>query len=173
MTQDIITPAASVQMLIQHSMVHRGQMYSLSDYEADVDIASPKYWYIEVGAAVVPHMVIWVAADDAGVVELKEGSAITANGEVALTPVNMNRNSSGAALTAFYDSVTVDTEGTAIYRAQIKRNGSEVLIGGEDHEDTEIVLKASTNYFVKYTTEYDNTRAWLNVTFYEPSRFIP
>jgi len=99
---------------IEHYKVHEGNFYTVSDYDNDVDTASPKYWHIKTHAGDVRvHIRIQVATDTGGLLELFENPTTTGDG-TPLTPYNNDRNSGNTSVISFYYDPTVSADGTRI-----------------------------------------------------------
>ena len=78
---------------IEHHKVHEGNFYTATNYDDDVDIASPKYWHIIAPNTTVRiHIKIAIATDTAGLIELYENPTTSANG-TEITSYNNDRNS--------------------------------------------------------------------------------
>ncbi|MHC4643870.1 MAG: hypothetical protein ACYTBJ_00110 [Planctomycetota bacterium] len=148
-------------------------MFDISDYDSDVDIASPKYWHIKnVGFPTVPHIELAVSVSGSGLLEFFEDPTTSADG-TALTAYNYNRNSSNTPNALFYYDPTVTVDGTRIDVQYIPGGDRlQTRVGSAARGGIEWVLD-SEQYLLKFTPDADNTAISLSVGFYEESKATP
>ncbi len=143
---------------VVHYKVHQGDFYSVSDYDSDVDILSPKYWHIKTpDTSVRFHVSIKVSGSLAGLVDFFENPTLSNDG-TSLTPNNNNRNSVKTSSLSFYYDPTVSNDGT---------NQPASKIGGGVRTGSEFILKQNMSYIVKFTPAADNTAVSFTCEFYE------
>lgn len=154
-----------------HHQIHRGGAFVVTDVDASVDIASPKYWRITTPASNYAHFEVFIWADAPGLAEVfenpTEDDPVVAG--TALTAYNRNRNSSkNASINFKYDPVFA-ADGTKINHARI---GTAAVIpilsaGGQTGSRKEIILKTNEDYVVKFTPDGDGTACWIQFDWYE------
>lgn len=175
MSRDALAPQAEVQMDLVHNLVHDGMVFVVSDYDADVDNASPKYWYILTAAGYYPHLKIAVSVSASGVIELFEAGTETLDG-TEITPVNLNRNSARTASTKFFYDPTTTGDGNLLNREYIPGGDRlQTRVGAQARTESEWVFKgsAATNYFLKFTPDADDTKIAIEIEFYEKRQGTP
>lgn len=173
MAQDIITPGADVIMSLLHSHVHTGDIFSATYYDTDVDIASPLYIYIVTPASTGVHFEYSITSSQPGRIQLLENIGQSDPG-TGITAVNLNRNSSNTTSTAIYYDPTVTGDGTTIQDLWLPGTAHPVFSGASaTRKGLEWNLKANEEYFVKFTTDVDNTRVSFACTWYDESRLTP
>jgi len=144
-----------------------GKYYAISDYDADVDTAAPKYWMV-----VTPNSTTRVkisatlSASGAGIMQLYEAPTVTDNGS-ALTIVNLNRVSASTSTATAFSDPTVTDDGTLLLTYMIPAGGVPKAVGSSVRQDTEVILKANTKYVFKFTPDADNVSAGLVAAWFE------
>ncbi len=155
-----------VAIEIEHHRVHEGNFYTVTDYDADVDNASPKYWHIIVpNTAVRVHIKIAIAVDAPGLIQVYENPTTTDNGTVIIA-YNNDRNSANSATCAHYYDPTVSNDGTLLEAFRIGAGGKQ-KIGGDARQFAELILKQNEQYLIKFTPDGDNAEVTFNSQFYE------
>ena len=151
-----------------HFLVHQKKMFSISDEDASVDTASPKYWMIKLASGVVALHFLAEVVGTAGIkAELFETPAITGDGS-ALAIVAMNRRRPLRTLpgvTAFYDT-TVSDDGTrlAVTRAG---GGNPSQPGGQARTEVEWKLETALDYIIKVTVVANGTTVTFGSNVYQ------
>jgi len=152
----------------EHHLVHVAKMFSISDEDASVDIAGPKYWMIKLAGAVPWLDAKFVIVGTAGIkAELFETPTITGDGS-ALAIVAMNRRRPLRTLpgvTAFYDT-TVSDDGTrlAVTRAG---GGNPSQPGGQARTEVEWKLETALDYIIKVTVVANGTTVTFGSNVYQ------
>lgn len=173
-SHDAIARQADIQIDLVHSLVHQGGVWVVSDYDADVDNAAPKYWRITTAAAVYPHIQLALAVSASGLVQLYEGGTFDATPGTQLTAYNLNRNSSAAPSTTFFYDTVSTADGTLIDQEYVPGGDRlQTRVGSQARTTAEWVLKPSTTYYVKFTPDADDTKAAIEIEFYERVQALP
>lgn len=160
---------ARANIPIEHHMVHKGKYFFVTDYDSDVDIATPKYWHIKSPNSTTRiHLVIMLTTDLAAVIEFFESPTTTDDG-TQLTAYNADRNSTNTPTATFYYDPTVSADGTLLQKDRLGTDKPPSRLGGHIRNATEFILKQNTAYLVKISPESDNTKISLNIEFYEVS----
>lgn len=155
-----------VSIEAEHHEVHKGDMYIISDIDADVDTASPKYWRITAPNTTKRiHVKIAVATDTGGLIEVYENPTVNAAG-TGLTAVNADRNSSNTATATAFKDTTTTGDGTLIEVSRIGA-GREKKFGGVARQFSEFILKQNEDYIIKCTPDSDNAKISINLNWYE------
>ena len=159
-----------VYMPWEHSLIHKGLLFSFTDTDLDVDISSPKYYHFKTSDAdAKAHLVFNIGCDGAATIEFFENPTTSADG-TEITAYNFNRTSANVPtiLTAYYDP-TASADGTRLRLFSIGTNGGTPLTtsGGEVDHKNEIILKSSESYLLKITVAADNSRVDFQGDFYE------
>jgi hypothetical protein len=156
-----------------HDAVHRDIFVIASEYVADLDIASPRVYYLKAPTGYEMHSVLKVKSSSPCRVELYEDPTISDPG-TAISHMRSNRKSSIAdnARLSSYHSPTVTENGTKIYDNYTGGSEGGFLspgIGGETRPGEELVLPASKSYRLVVTaTANDTIMSFLN-EYYEVS----
>lgn len=129
--------------------------FVVNDIDADVDIASPKYWRIKGSGSDVLSAVIKLTALTAGLLEIYKDPTLTADG-TDLTPQAMDQNASVSPSSEFaYDATTSD-DGDLVYTEQVPASyAGEAL--------PKMKFEKNTEYLVKFTSIADNNKANLRI----------
>ena len=155
-----------IAVRVEHYKVHLGTFYTVTDYDADVDNASPKYWHIITPNTIIRiHIKIAVAVDAPGLIQFYENPTTTGNGTI-ITAYNNDRNSSNIATCVHYYDPTVSNDGTLIEAFRIGAGGKQ-KIGGDARQFAELILKQNEQYLIKFTPDSDNAEVTFNSQFYE------
>jgi len=151
-----------------HHMVHEGRAFIASDYDADTDIVGPKLYRIVAPAAPAEiHFEFDFYASAAGLLELFEAPTITGNGS-ALTARNLNRNSAISANLVIAGDATISGAGTLLWQSRLGAGQIPVnSVGGNASARHELILKYGTIYLLRFTTDADNNKTWMNYYWYE------
>lgn len=157
-----------VVMEYEHHEIHAGDHFFYSDYDSDVDTASPKYYRLTTpNTTKWIHMLFGLYSEGVGTWQLFENPTVNAAGTAA-TKFNSNRNSSTAAgLVIAYDP-TSTSDGTLLrsWRTGIGTNtGSRE--GGHERSIYEKILKQNEDYFLKFTPDADNAKTIVELNWYE------
>lgn len=151
-----------------HHLVHMKKMFSISDEDASVDIAGPKYWMIKLAADILAlHFEAEIVGTSGIKAELFETPTITGDGS-ALSVVAMNRIRPLRTLTgvtAFYDT-TVSGDGTFLAVARAG-GGNPSKPGGSARLNVEWKLMPGLNYILKVTTVANGTTVTFGSNVYQ------
>lgn len=154
------------QIAIEHHKVHEGVFYTVSDYDNNVLIASPKYWLIRTpNTAVRFHTKINLETDTGSLLEFFENPTLTDDG-AALTAYNNDRNSPNTSSLEFYSDPTVTNDGTRLVSARVGA-GREKKLGGVARPQAEFILKQNEEYLVKLTVDANGADVTINIEGYE------
>jgi len=152
---------------IEHHNIHEGKYFIMTDYDLDVDNATPKYWRIKTpDTAVRIHFSSSISVDTAGLVEFYENPTINAGG-TELTVYNSKRDSSNTTTTKIYKDTTTSNDGTLLEVVYLGTNNNRTKIGGITREAAEIVLNQNEDYIIKYTPDSDGATVAVVFEFYE------
>ena len=127
-----------------HEHIHQGDMYQLCTHYT-VNPTSSLYIQVNSGATYAMHikrMIRNTSILDVGYT-LWEAPTFT-TGNAALTPFNLNRNSTNVSAATIYSNPTGVSGGTKLIDAYIP--GTSFYRGLEDSPPTEIIYKPSTTY---------------------------
>jgi hypothetical protein len=153
-----------------HHMIHSGKAFVYPNYDADVDIAGPKYFRLITGANKEVHFDFSCTLLTAGTVSLIEAPTTSGNGsDVSAAIKNLNRRSSITPELAIWEdpTVTVETGVVGLWRIGTAGGFANSSVGGLGSNRQEYILKASTVYAFKILTDADNNRSWLEFRWYE------
>ncbi len=151
----------------EHYEVHKGNYFTVTEYDADVDIVGPKIWHISTpDTALRAHTIFSVTSDTAGTVEFWEGPTITNSG-TGLTPRNNDRTSSDTTTFKFWTGPTVSASGTLLQVDRIGTYKPQTRIGGKLRQYSEFILAQNQSYLLKFTTDADNGKVTFNGEYYE------
>jgi len=156
---------AVVMMDLAHHMVHEGDSFTLSDFDADVDVAGPKYWLIRVPANVEFHIKISIECDTGSLLEFFENPTITGDG-TELTFYNNNRNSSNTTTMFASKDPTNSAEGTRLQSSRVGA-GREKKLGGVGRTQFEWILKSGEEYLIKITVDSNDAEVTMTADGYE------
>lgn len=151
-----------------HHEVHAGNHFFYTDFDNDVDTASPKYYRLTTpDTAKWIHLTITLYSEGAGTWQLFENPTVNAAGTDA-TVFNSNRNSATTAGLVVAADPTSTADGTLL---KSWRTGSGTAapsrIGSSFGRDDEIILKQNEDYFIKFTPDSDNCKTKLELEWYE------
>lgn len=150
----------------EHMTIHQGIHYRLSDYDADVDNATPKQWlFVAPNTARRVHFRLRASLSASGLLQMYYDPTITANG-TAITIRNCDRNSANTATFAAYYDCTTTADGTLLWSEYIGTAG-RFGVGGEGGDEIEWILKQGVNYHLKFTPDADDTKISISANFYE------
>jgi hypothetical protein len=140
---------------VVHSMIHRGQFFSASVVEELNDSASHSV-FIHVPEGISMHLRLSMHVGGDAEVSLEEGVVIAAEGDgTPIVPTNRNRHSDNSAEVLLFDSPTVDTAGTEIFKAFVpggQSRGAWSAPGGTGGTFEEYIL-APGNHVLSVTNE--------------------
>jgi len=151
-----------------HHEIHAGSHFFYTDYDSDVDTASPKYYRITTpDTEKWGHMIFVLYSEGVGTWQLFENPTVNAAGTAA-TVFNSNRNSATTATIVVAYDPTSTADGTLL---KTWRTGSGTTaptrIGSENRSDNEIILKQNEDYFLKFTPDSDNSKTKVELEWYE------
>lgn len=150
-----------------HHQIHKGRHFQFTDITEDVQSATPKrYLLISPNTTTRIHLVYRLESFPGALVQLYEGTTVSANGSQLSTP-NSNRNSLNTAELLAYEDPTVTGDGTLLFSDQ---EGSTTTGGGvpsQVQHDDEVILKQNTRYQLKITVLANNTDTSIHVDWYE------
>jgi len=165
--QTDVKAKARTTIEIEHSKVHQGKFYFVTDYDTSVDTASPKYWHVKTpDSATRIHCVLAITTNLGAVIEMFENPTLTGNG-TALTVNNADRNSANTSSCLFYYDPTASADGTLLQKDRTGTYQPVTRLGGHIRQATEFILKQNTSYLVKVTPDADDTEVSFNAEFYE------
>ena len=133
----------------EHSRIHEGVAY-LHSHEHIVANNGIVDHLLKVPAGAFPHLRWWrfIATGAPGVVRIYRSPTITDDG-VAATVLNLNENSSNTPNLALLSTPTISDVGTQMYVDYI--TGDKLSGGSPDKIVSEIPLKPTINYLIRYT----------------------
>ena len=129
--------------------------FVVNDIDADVDIASPKYWRIKGSNVGSLNIVALVTALTAGLLEIYKAPTLTADG-TDLTPQLMDQNTDLTPDSEFAKDSTVSADGTLIYTQQVPADYKEVAI-------PKMIFQKGIEYNIKFTSIADDNKANLRL----------
>ncbi|MHA1852583.1 MAG: hypothetical protein ACTSUF_03640 [Candidatus Heimdallarchaeaceae archaeon] len=153
----------------EHHQIHEGKHFFISDYDSDVDIASPKYWYIAIpDTNVRVHGTFLLKSSKNGTIEVFINPTITNIG-TELRSINNNPDSSVIAKGKCYKDPTVTNDGTRIYVEVMGTDGANPIgdVGGISERKRELIMTPDKNYIIKFTPENNDTRVSILIEWYE------
>jgi hypothetical protein len=151
-----------------HHEIHTGGHFFYTDFDNDVDTASPKYYRLTTPDTTKwIHMNLTLYSEGAGTWQLFENPTVNAAGTGA-TVFNNNRNSATVAGLVIATDPTSTADGTLL---KSWRTGSGTAVptrvGSASGRDEEIILKQNEDYFIKFTPDADNSKTKLELEWYE------
>jgi len=151
-----------------HHLVHVGRYFIVDDIDIEVDIAAPKIWYFETPDDDTRiHIYFQGSVSNAGTFELFEGGSVSVLGS-AVSPTNLDRNSTRESKMNFYRDSTVGDLGT--FRMGVFLGGASptpVPIGGSADRRTEMILKKAEKYIVRFSPVNNDTVVNISFKWYE------
>lgn len=154
-----------VAIEIEHHKVHEGIFYTVSDYDNNVQVVTPKYWLIRTPANVNFHTKINIESDTGCLLEFFENPTINVDG-VALPAYNNDRNSANVSSLDYFRDPTVGADGTRIQVARVGA-GREKKLGGVARIAAEWILQPNQEYLVKVTVDANGADVTMNAEGYE------
>lgn len=164
-----------ISISAEHSLVHDGKMFTFSEYDSDVDIASPKQVSITVGSKPL-HVTFSVSSAAPINISLKEtvviGTGGSASAGTSVTGRNRNRGSTNTLLSTVNKDYVLGSSGQSagteidadyIYGA----TQGALKVGGASRPGIEWILKANTMYGLIITAIADNTAISWSIDAYE------
>lgn len=138
-----------------HKYIHQGKAFSVRGNTGSVAAAGTYYVTFQtpvVGLSKYVHLrpTSFAATANTTLLEIHEGSAVTNLGS-AVTPINLNRNSTKTSKMVVYVGSTTVTDGTQITQAVTGSAATGVSMGGGSGTIAERVLKPGTTYTLKFT----------------------
>lgn len=135
--------------------------YVVSDVDADIDIAGPKYWRVVAPADKDLEILVGLRCLTAAVIEVFKDPTSTGAG-TELTPQSMNQNASLSPEATFTYDATVSDDGDLVY--------TENALAAEWSQLPKLVLDRGATYQVKVTSVADNNSASLRLVCREKDR---
>jgi len=155
-----------VDIPVEHYKVHEGEFFICSDYDDNVDIATPKKWLMTTPNSTTRfHIKVNVECDTGSLLELYENPTISTTG-TALTAYNADRNSTTTTTMTFYKDATTSASGTRLQVARVGA-GRDRRLGGVARERAEWILKQDEDYLIVVTVDSDNAEVTINIEGYE------
>lgn len=151
---------AMVLLPIEEHMNNHGFLFSVTDQDVDVDIATPKLWRVATPAAGEIHLRIQITASAAVVIQVSENPTVSTAG-TGLTELNRNRRSDKTTEVTTFKDTTVSGDGTVL---EVRRGGTPFLGKFE-----KIITKISEDYLIKVTAVADNTVVEFNAVWFDGS----
>lgn len=112
------------------------------------------------------HWTLTAQSTGAATIQLFSGPTLSAEG-TAVTPFNRNQNSTNTSDMLVKHTPTITTNGTKISEKWIGSTGFRADIGGETRGDSEIILKANTQYMILCTANADGIKCAIGGDWYE------
>lgn len=150
-----------------HSKVHKGKMYNVSQYYTAA--AGATINMMIVAGADELHAKLAVQSTGQCLVKFYGGITSSANGTTC-TVINMNRNSTNTTTAIAFYNATWSTNTENLLDTVLIAGGNipAARIGGEARQNTEWELKANTKYLVSLVNQAGATiTATINAQFYE------
>lgn len=158
-----------------HHELHGGSLYSMASVDADLDTDDTLILAFKTpNDGKQLHVLVEASNTSSSLLEILEGSTITAGTGTDKNPINHNRNSSNvstcistkdATAGKITENPTISSDGTQLY-VEFIGVGRERGSGSTDRQH-EYILKENTVYAFRLTGKADNGTASLNVTWYE------
>lgn len=148
-----------------HASVHNDILVIASDFDIDVDVASPKTYLHTAPANKETHVIFDVTLSESGVVRIYNNPTITANG-TALPHVRLNQYSTKNIITTYADPTLSDI-GTLIWIGYISAGTGGNAVGGVTRNGQEFVLPAGESLVVEITPATDNEQVGFAAEYYE------
>ncbi|NJD21109.1 MAG: hypothetical protein FIA82_00345 [Melioribacter sp.] len=144
----------------EQNKIDEGKIFTISDYDADVDSTLPKQ-YLIITDTMRTNLYYNISADKNLLIQFYENATASDSGSV-LTSYNNNRISGGTTLTKFYSDPTVTDSGTVVYN---------FLSGGLNNQpfikSSRLILKPGTIYLIVATPLLNNTKLSFIAEIYE------
>lgn len=161
---------ALVTIDFDHHEIHEGCHFTATVYDADVDIAAPKYVRVTApNTATRIHMILFVSGDGGFLFQFYENPTLLAAG-AGVTAYNNDRNSGNAATaTVFQDTTTQGPNNDGTLLDASYSGGEKKRVSGDIGSRDEWILKQDEDYLVKVTADADNTKITVIAKWYEES----
>jgi len=158
-----------------HQRVHDGQAFRVGHNSASLASGSTINVYMETPASPNPHLVFEAHGSGAFDFEVLEAPTVTSATGTAKAVKNKRRtgtpptsgvqdNQASPVADSVSTDVTVTADGTIIYDDTISGGNK---IGGEIDFAREFILKASTKYVFRLTSQENGNRCHINLDWYE------
>lgn len=151
-----------------HHEIHAGSHFFFTDYDSDVDTASPKYYRLTTPDTTKwVHLMLNLYSEGFGTWALYEDPDVNASG-IAASVFNNDRNSLIEAGLAITTDPTSTDDGTLLktWRTGSGTN-SPTRVGSTSRSEEELILKQNEEYFIKFTPDSDNAKTKLELEWYE------
>lgn len=145
-----------------HRHLHDGEAFIYSGAATLSDAAAQDILLV-VPAGIYPHIFFTVRGSGETNAVLYEAATVSANG-TGVAEINRNRNSTNVASLAVYTGPTVTGTGTVLMTVHF---GSGQQLGGEDRAEQEFLLKPSTIYLFRITSEANGNDLSWQIGWYE------
>ncbi len=140
---------AGVHITGFHHKTHLGQAHIVSNKFAAIADDGVADIYVKVPAGIEPHIVFHRDIEGDADVELFEDTTVSADG-TALTPRNLNRNSTNISTVSFFHTPTVTSPGTQLF-IEWNAAGSGGQAAGSEGAFDEFELAKGKNYLFRVT----------------------
>jgi len=148
-----------------HNRIHRGQFFSLDNFNSALANSGTIDVLVKVTTGV--HVRAIASAGGDARFQLFEGTTVSANGTPA-TPVNRNRFSALTAVTQFFTGPTITADGTALLDTLLPGGTGGIFSGGGGGQTFEEFVLAPGNYLLRLTNISGSTQpANVQIDFYE------
>ena len=148
----------------EHHLVHESRFFSISDFDPNVLIATPKYWHLKVKANASFHMTFEIACDTGMTFELFEAPTLTADGS-AVPVRRFNRVIPRVAPVEAFSDPTVSADGLNLQKSKTGTVQFDKF-PGVHRQGVEWVLLPDTSYLFKVTVDQDNATVNLDIEGY-------
>lgn len=153
-----------------HCAVHDDTFVTVTEYVADLDIATPRIYHIKPLTGYVLHPVFVIQSSSPCRVQIYEDATITDDG-TALTHMRNNRKgdiADNARLTT-YHTPTASDNGTLIYDSYTggSVNNPNNRVGGASRNGQELNLHGDYNYIIVITATANDTLMSFSNEYYE------
>lgn len=155
-------------LALEHHQVHEGDFYTFSDYDNNVQVASPKEWLITTpDTSIRFHCKINIDTDTGSLLEFYENPNVTWASGVVVVGSNNDRNSTNVCSVVCSADPTIAVVGAPLLQVSRVGAGREKKIGGVARERAEWILKQNEDYLVRITVDANGADVSFNLEGYE------
>ena len=155
-----------VGMDIVHHKAHEGNLYSMWNSDADVDISGPKIYRFNTGASQC-HWIGAVTVNDGFLAELWKGCELTTSGTLLTGFENHYDGHANTPTATWYEDATFSGGYVKAANRVFGTGVPSQRIGGEARSGVEHILTPNTDYYIKFTMDADDSTLFFNSTWYE------
>ena len=151
-----------------HHKVHEKVFFSTFSEDTDVDVATPKTYYVKTGAKRL-HWQGEVSATYGLTAKLwRDTIAVTDSGTIMVLENHSDTTDAGVSTCEWYEDATF-SGGTVALSNRIYGTGTNNnnRVGGSARSGNEYIMEANSEYFITFTVDADDQSVFFNSAWYE------